>query len=267
MKFVRNDLPADLQHIEIEIFSDLHIGSKRCDFRLIQERIKRVKENDNVYAIILGDVIDNATKTSVGDTYEEALTPMAQVKQATMLFADIKDKILGVVSGNHCARSYKTDGIDLLYFMCAELGIADKYDATACLLFVRFGKQIGGHNNNGTVLSSGRKICYTIYITHGSGTGGRTIGGKANGLERRGQIIDSDIILTGHTHQALSFRESSYKVDHKNSSAYIAEQVFVNASATLGYENYAENYGMKPNSVVSPVIILDGRRKNILVKV
>ena len=258
MKCVKNNLSSDLKCLEIEIFSDLHLGSKKCDYMAIQKRIERVRDNEQVYAIIVGDVLNNSTKTSVGDVYEEALTPMQQVKKATMMFEPIKDKILGVCSGNHERRSYKTDGVDLLYFMCAELGIADRYDYCSCLLFIRFGSN-PQHSKKG---KHSRTMCYTLYMTHGDGQGGRTMGGKANGLQRRGQIVDADIVVTGHTHAPLSFRDCFYRIDYQNSCAVRKEQLFVNASATLNYEEYAELYGMKPSSAVSPVIVLDGTKKN-----
>lgn len=250
MKCVKNSLSANLARLEIEIFSDLHLGSKKCDYKTIQERIERVRDNEHVYAIILGDVLNNSTKTSVGDVYEDELTPMQQVKAAITMFTPIKSKILGVCSGNHERRSYKTDGIDLLYFMASELGLANKYDYCSCLLFIRFGKS-----------NKGRKTCYTLYMTHGDGQGGRTIGGKANGLQRRGQIIDADIVVTGHTHAPLSFRDCFYKIDYQNSYVSKQEQLYVNASAALDYEEYAELYGMKPSSKTSPVITLDGMKK------
>lgn len=258
MKTVKNDLPSDFKTIEIEFFGDLHIGSKRCDYKLINERIERVKNNENVYAIILGDIINNSTKNSVGDVYEEPLSPMQQIKTATTMFMPIKDKILCVVSGNHCDRSYKESGIDLMHFMCAELGISDKYDTIGCLTFIRFGS--AAHKNGS------RKMCYTMYVTHGTGQGGRLIGSKATGLARRGEIVDADVIVTGHTHQAITFRQSSYKVDYQNSSAYEKEQVFINIASTLGYEAYAEKVGLRPSSTINPVAILDGVRRNIIVK-
>ncbi len=261
MKCIKNDLSHNLAKIEIEVFSDLHLGSRKCDYMEIQNRIERVKNTEHVYAIILGDVLNNSTKTSVGDVYEEELTPMQQVKKATMMFEPIKDKILGVCSGNHERRSYKTDGVDLLYFMCAELGIVEKYDYCACLLFIRFGRRTD-HPREG---KNARQYCYTLYMTHGDGQGGRTVGGKANGLQRRGQIVDADIVVTGHTHAPLSFRDCCYRVDYQNSCVNIKEQLFVNASATLKYEEYAELYGMKPSSKQSPVIILNGNKKETLV--
>ena len=261
MKCVKNDLPHDLTKMEIEIFSDLHLGSKKCDYKEIQKRVERVKDNDHVYAIILGDVCNNSTKSSLGDVFEEELSPMSQVKLAIRTFEPIKHKILGVCSGNHERRSYKMDGVDLLYFMCAELGIADKYDYCACLLFIR----VGQDKRRGTKAKNIRQICYSLYMTHGDGQGGRTMGGKANGLHRRGQIVDADIVVTGHTHAPLSFRDCCYTIDYPNSSVVTKEQLFVNASATLNYEEYAELYGMKPSSKQSPVIALNGTKKEMAV--
>lgn len=263
MRCVKIDLDRDIKQLNIEIFSDLHLGSSKCDYKAIQERIRKVRDNQDTYCIVLGDVLNNSTKTSVGDVYEEELTPMQQVKSAVSLFEPIKDKIIGVVSGNHEKRSYRTEGIDLLYFMCAELGIQDKYDPVGALLFLRFGELSRGvkeTNGSGKV----RKILYTIYLTHGSG-GGRLVGGKANGLQRLGQIINSDIICVGHTHLPMTFREKTFEVDERNSTITEKETVFVNASSTLDYESYAETFGFKPSSKQSPVIKLNGTRKNILV--
>lgn len=256
MKCIKIDLAKELDGINIEIFSDIHIGSPKCDYKAITERVEKVRNSENTYCIILGDLCNNSTKTSVGDVYEEEMTPMQQIQVAVRTFEPIKYKIIGVTSGNHERRSYKTDGIDLTYFFCSELGIADKYDYTACLLFVRFGKDMS-HN---------RKMCYTIYMSHGDGNGGRTVGGKANGLQRKGQIVDADVIVCGHTHAPISFRDCAFKIDYPNSKIKKFEQLFVNASATLDYESYAEIYGMRPSSTVSPVIVLCNLKKHATCK-
>lgn len=257
MKCIKIDLPRELEGIKIELFSDLHLGSKKCNYAEIQERIAKVRDNKDTYALILGDVLNNSTKTSVGDVYEEALTPMQQINLAIRTFEPIKDKILGICSGNHERRTYKTDGVDLLYFLASELGLSERYDYASCLLFVRLGHKKGtsleGHNS--------RKVCYSIYMAHGDGQGGRTIGGKANGLQRRGQIVNADIVITGHTHMPFSFRDCSFEIDYQNNSYYKKEQLFINTSATLHYEEYAELYGMKPSSIVSPRVILSGKKK------
>lgn len=257
MKPIRCDLPTDLKDLKIEIFSDLHLGSKKCDYNLIKERVERVRSDPNTYCIILGDLMNNSTKTSVGDVYEEALTPMQQIQLAIRTFEPIKDKILGICAGNHERRSYKTDGIDMCYFFASELGLADRYDYCSCLVFVRFGNR-GSHYNN-------ERMCYTLYMTHGDGQGGKTIGGKANGLQKRGSIIDTDVVVTGHTHAPLTFVETYYQVHYQTNSVQQKEQTFVNASSTLDYEEYAELYGMKPSSKKSPVILLECPKRNVRV--
>ena len=256
MKLIEQKLPAKHKSIELEIFADLHIGSKKCNMSLINERIKRVKENDNVYCILLGDIINNSTKTSVGDVYEEPLSPMEQMKLACSLFEPIKDKILAITAGNHERRSYRTEGTDLTWFLARQLGKEDCYDYAACVLLVRFGANTR-HTRASKKDYDYRPTSYSLYISHGDGQGGITMGAKANGLQRRGSIIDADVIVTGHTHQPLTFRTMEYRI-RTNGIPHIEEheQVYVNASSTLEYEEYAEIKGMRPSSVKSPVIVL-----------
>lgn len=277
MNCVLQDLGNEPRNITIEIFSDLHIGSTKCDYDEIIRRVKLVEEDPDKYCVILGDVINNTTKTSVGDVYEEPVSPMNQIKKAVDIFRPIKDKILGVTTGNHERRTYKQDGIDLGYFFCRELGIEDCYDYAGVVIFVRFGKKI--HANSYRTRKDGTKplhrergtncgnITYSMYITHGDGGCGRTVGGKMNALSRRGDMIDTDIVIMGHTHLPATFRECSWKTDNIHKCITQHEQVFVNASATLDHEEYAEIYGMAPSSKQSPVIGLRGDKYEIAVQI
>lgn len=254
MKCIKIDLPKEFKSIEIEPLYDLHIGSRKCDYALIQERIDRIKNNDNVYCVLGGDIINNSTINSVAaaDVYEAPLSPQEQMEVAIKILKPISHKIIGVVSGNHERRDSK-DGIDLTQIMALQLDCLDKYDPASEVLFVRFGKN-----------ELGRKVAYSILITHGSGGGGM-VGSKANKLSKTGQIVDADVVIVGHTHQGLTFRERSFKVNWTNSCLVPFEQVFVNASATLEHEQYAEFNGLRPQSKVCPRVILDGHRKNIVV--
>ena len=246
MKIVPFD--TDQTEINIVLFGDLHIGSSKFNYNLIKERVAQVKDSPNTYAIILGDMINNSTKDSVGDTYTDTLSPMNQIKVAARIFEPIKDKIIAVTSGNHERRSYKKEGVDLMYFLAAELGVADKYDYAACLLWVTQPR------NTSSVGKANNVITTTIYLTHGDGNGGRTIGGKANGMSRRGDIVNADVIVTGHTHTPIVFKEASFEVDKSHKKVFKHEQLFVNCGATLNYEEYAELYGMAPSSTSNPEI-------------
>jgi predicted phosphodiesterase len=253
MKAIRCDLPF-AEKIEIHPLSDLHIGDRHCDYKSILERIEHIKNTPNAYCILDGDLMDTAIASSVGDTYGASIQPMEQLKHCVRLFEPIKDKILAVLPGNHENRIYRSDGIDITSLMCNQLGIHDRYSSTTALVFVRFGKnKASGH---------GRPQLYTIYVTHGSG-GGRKEGGKVNRLADLAAIVDADIYVTGHTHLPLVFKESYFRVSGSNSSVAMVDKLFINTAASLDYGGYGDAQGFKPASKKSPVIILDGTKRDM----
>lgn len=255
MKAIRCDLPY-AEQIEIHPMADLHIGDFNCDFKSIMERIEYIKNTPNAYCILDGDLMDTAICTSVGDTYAANLQPMEQLKQCVKIFEPIKDKILGVLPGNHENRVYKSDGLDITELMCAQLGIPEKYSPTTALLFIRFGRRTQDH---------GRPMYYTAYVTHGSG-GGKKEGGKVNRLADLASIVDADIYIHAHTHLPLVFKESFFRVSGSNSSVALVDKLFVNTAASLNYGGYGDRQGFKPASKRSPVIYLDGKKRDMWAK-
>ena len=101
MKTVKITLPRELDHIEIHTFSDWHIGDKLCKISEIKEQVLHVQNTPNAYVICNGDLMNNATKTSVSDCYSESITPMQQLQTLCELLEPIKDKILVIAPGNH----------------------------------------------------------------------------------------------------------------------------------------------------------------------
>ncbi len=254
MNIVRADLPRDIDVLEIHTLADLHLGDKYCDTKLIEEHIKEIADTGNAYVIVNGDILNNATRSSVSDIYSETLSPMQQVGRAVQLFRPIKNKILCINSGNHEGRSNRGDGLESLAFVASELGLSEKYSAEGTLLFIRFGKSIKKEHQNA---NKHRRLCYSVYATHGSG-GGRKVGGKANRLSDLSGIIDTDIYLHSHTHLPMVFRESYFRVNANNSSVTEVDKLFVNTAAYLTYGGYGESHGYKPSSRETPVIYMSG---------
>lgn len=251
LKPIKIDLPKELDKIEIHPLADLHIGDAMCKYSDIVKELEHIKATPNCYCILDGDLMDTAIKSSIGDTYGANLQPMEQLKACVELFAPIKDKILAVASGNHENRVYKQDGVDLTALMCSQLGIADRYTATTAMLFIRFGND--AHHN--------RKMCYTLYMTHGTG-GGRKEGGKINRLADLANIVDADIYVMAHVHQPAAFRNTFFRADPRNNTICKAEHLFVNTAAWLDYGGYGDRAGFKPASTINPVIVLDGCKKS-----
>jgi predicted MPP superfamily phosphohydrolase len=243
-----------LDGIEILPLADMHMGDRCCDFKLIQRRIEYIRDTPNVYCILNGDLMDTAIASSIGDTYAANLAPMEQLKQCVKIFEPIKDKIICITSGNHENRVYKQDGLDLTEIMAAQLGLSEAYTDTTAILFVRLGKLPQKYH--------GRQVCYTIYVTHGSG-GGRKEGGKINRLADLAAIVDTDCYVCSHTHLPAIFKTAYYRADPNNSAVSKVDKLFVNTAGFLDYGGYGDRAGYKPTSTDTPTIYLSGRSKQM----
>lgn len=264
MNVIKCDLPREIKLLEIHTFADWHIGDANCDMQLIKNNVKAVQDNPNAYVIVNGDILNNATKTSVSDSYAEEIPPMEQIQTAVDLFEPIKDKILAINLGNHERRTYNKEGIDLMAIVAKQLGIYEKYSKESSFLFVRFGERSNKHkesNGSGKV----RKLCYTIYCNHGSG-GGRKEGAKAIRLADMASIVDADVYIHSHTHLPMIIKQSFHRVDIPNSYIAVVDKLFVNTAATLNYGGYSEQFEYKPSSKDCPIIYLDGTKKKMYAK-
>ena len=251
MNVIKIELPKELKQAEIHVFADEHIGDEHSDLKRVLQRIEYVKNTPNAYCILNGDIIDNATKTSIGDVYTQVFNPMEQLERAVELFAPIKDKIICITHGNHENRTYKKEGINLSRLLAAQLGLSDKYTPTAATLFIRLGEDKHAHN---------RKFRYTIYVLHGSG-GGRKEGAKAIRLADMASIIDTDIYIHSHTHLPMVMKQGFHRVDTCNSTVTLVDKLFVNTAANLKYGGYGEAGAFKPSSMDTPIIYLSGTKK------
>lgn len=257
MKIIKVDLPKDVTEIELHIFADEHIGDEHCDLDRLKERIKYVSETPNAYCVLNGDILDNATKTSIGDTYTQEFNPMEQLKIAVELFSPVAEKCLAVTHGNHENRTYRKEGINLSYLLSAQLGLTDRYSPTSALLFLRFGKS---RNHGGT-----SKQLYSIYLLHGSG-GGRKEGAKAIRLADMASIVDCDVYCHAHTHLPMIMKQAYHRIDTRNCSVALVDKLFVNTAANLNYGGYGEAQEFKPSSKETPVIYLSGTKKEMKAK-
>lgn len=256
MKSISINLPRDKKHIEIKTFADFHIGDKLCDYEYIKDQINDVKQSDNKYVILNGDIMNIALKSSVSDIYEETLSPSKQLEYVEEIFSPIKDKILCITQGNHERRIAKQDGFDITLLMAKQLGLSDRYAKGSALIFLRLGEL----NKKATGKSNNRQVCYTINVTHGS-RGGRTSGSKVSALTEMASIVDADIYIHSHTHLSMVLRERFFRTDTKNSTVSLVEKLFVNTGSALDYGGYGEIAEYKPTSKITPTIILRGDRK------
>lgn len=256
MHSVRADYPTEWPHANIYTLADLHIGDERSMTDEIARMVQRIADDPYGLCVCNGDLLNTATKTSVSDIYSEQLSPMQQIEAAVKLLTPIKDKIIAVTTGNHEARVYRTDGIDMMRLICRELGIEDKYHADGVLVFLHFGSRLQhGHHRQ-----KNPKQWYSLYATHGSG-GGRKEGAKAIRLADMACVVDADVYIHSHTHLPMVMKQAFFRADSSNCCARRVEKLFVNTAATLAYGGYGQAQEFKPASACSPVIHLEGEKK------
>ena len=235
---------------------DYHLGDPQSDYKRIISDISYIRDNDDVFCVLNGDLMNSAIKSSISDCYGETLSPMEELQECVKLFEPLKDKILCLVPGNHENRHYRTNGVDMTWLMAKQLGIEERYSPTTAVVFIRFGRLAGGQN------AHNRKVAYTMYVAHGTG-GGRKEGGKINRLADLSTICDCDIYVVGHTHLPAIFKERFARPNMANSSITYCDKLYINTSAKLNYGGYGDYGGFKPASTDTPVIILNGCKKEM----
>lgn len=256
MTTIVSELSPDIKVLELVCISDAHIGDPHANEQELMKQIRYVEDTPNCYAIINGDIMNNAIKSSKSDSYLEVLSPMEQIVKAVMILKPIANKVLAITQGNHERRTAKESGVDLMRVIAMELGLADKYSDGMAYLFVRFGMQDSHHHF--------KKVPYGILVTHGNG-GGKTVGAKANRLADLVSIADADLYLYGHTHQNMAFKEGFMRVNWGNNSVAMIDRLFVNAGAFLDWGGYAEQNQYRPSVISTPHIFLSGTKREMWV--
>jgi predicted phosphodiesterase len=257
MKVIKANLPADVELLELHTFADEHIGDDCCDLPRLKERIDYVANTPNAYCILNGDILDYASRSSIGDIETREFNIMGQLEKAVELFTPIISKIICITNGNHEARGYRKEGFDISKMIAMQLGLADKYAPAAAIIFLRLGKQ--------SMKRANRPQLYTIYVLHGSG-GGRKEGAKAIRLADMASIIDADIYIHSHTHLPMVMKLGFFRVNLINSSVANVTKLFVNTAANLNYGGYGEAAEFKPSSKDTPVIYMRGSKKEMWAK-
>lgn len=254
MKGFRHEIDCHDKPIEIVALADLHVGDENSDKKLIKKLINEVKNNENRYAVLVGDLMNTGISNSKSDVYVETLKPSEQLAKCYDLLSPISDKILAVVPGNHEERITRSVGVDMTGLLAAELGIPHLYSDSSALVILRFGNDV----------YQSKPITYSIYINHGHG-GGRRVGGKLNSLQDLAGVIDADCFICGHTHLPASFKQQTYRLVPQKALAVLHEQLFVNTASSMKYGGYGKRAGYVPASNSYPIITMDNRRHHMTV--
>jgi len=209
---------------------DIHYGHSAHNFEKFMGYVKWIRETPNVYAILGGDVMENALDDGRGMTYDQSENPHKQLDRMTEILSTIAHKILVSTPGNHEARTEKKTGIDVAAVLAERL-------------------KVPYFNGPVTVSIMANTYKWTFYIFHGFGNS-QTKGGKMNIASRpKNWTGHVHFFVSGHTHDCIAESETVIIEDPLNCRLLYVKQWTVVAQAFLGwYNTYAYKAGYKPSA-------------------
>lgn len=225
----------ELKKINLYAVGDLHIGDLNCDYDRIKETIEEIAEDPNALVIGMGDWLNVATKHSVGKAvFDQEYDTTEQMKIARRLFTPIKDKLIGILEGNHEFRLSK-EGINITDLLADNLDTRFLGYSTALNIKVQDAN-------------------YIVYATHGHG-GGATKGGVVNKLNKLSNVVVADVYLRGHSHQLLHFKEPIRLISPETNAIIQKERWYVDTGSFLSYDgSYAEKANYTPANLGCPIV-------------
>ena len=237
--------------------SDVHLGAAEHMESAWREFRTRIMQEEDSYIVLAGDLINNATRNSVSNIFDETMRPSSQKKLMAEMLEPLKDRILCAVPGNHEGRSGKDADDDPVYDICAKLDIEDLYRENAAFIKIQCGDTFAAGDRNPT---------YMLVVVHGSG-GGILTGGVVNRVERFGYAIDgADVLIVGHSHKPFITQPGKIKIDPFNNKVTVKPFKVVSATSWLNFGGYAARKNLLPSSHAPQVLTLCGSRKEIKVE-
>lgn len=243
--------------ITIYPVGDVHLGALEHCGAEWNTFCDMIRKDQNKKVILVGDLMNNATRCSVSNIFEETLRPREQKKRMVEYLSPIRDHILCAVSGNHERRSGKDADNDPMYDIMSKLDLEDYYRQNAAFMKIACGKYPHGDT----------KAAYTFLVTHGAG-GGIYTGAAVNRNERFGNVVEGlDCLIVGHTHKGTVTRPSKIVIDAYNNKVSMKHYTVVSSVSWLNYGGYAMQKMLLPSDVAKPQqILLDAKKKNIEVR-
>ena len=223
--------------VKIWAVADVHIGARECDLDGFCAFLNRIERDEDSYLVIVGDVLNNGTRDSLTNVYEETMPPSAQVELAAELLEPVKGRILGAVGGNHEQRSARAVDLDPLFQVFSILRIPEVYRQN--FAFVRIVLERGNTTDH-----------YALYLTHGK---------SANKQRRFAQsaVEGVDAVIAGHTHNGSVEKHARLVLSNRNAIS-IKPLISMTATSWLNYGGYSARGQFIPSATSDPQALLLG---------
>jgi UDP-2,3-diacylglucosamine pyrophosphatase LpxH len=226
--------PTDQSFIRLMPVGDVHYGNKAHDKEMFEIYMDWLYENKDTYVLGMGDLIEGATKHSVG-YYDQTVNINDQIRYIVKKLKPLVDenRVLGLIEGNHERRVKRdTTSLSLHEIITDKLGVKNLGAGTFLDLRIK---------NKG----KRRSQKYKFYAIHGA-SGSYTPAGKMNACMRLIYIANVECYLMGHVH-ALDHRKLDI-YDTERGKIILKSKHFVITGSYLKYiGGYAQEKAYIPS--------------------
>ena len=223
---------------------DVHLGALTCQVDKFQRAVDWIEKTD-CKVILMGDLMEFATKSSVGAGWvEQVQSPQAQLDVLKEVLDPIKDKVLVLLEGNHEMRCTLAVGLDISKILADFLGVP--YGGYASFVYLRVGKQN-----------------YVVHAQHAC-SGARYLLTKMHAAMKTAEHTDADIYLYGHTHELAVATQPFQHYNKRGRFVEMQKKYFVLTGGFLGFfGGYAEKKNMNPSPTGMANIKFYGNKRDI----
>lgn len=221
------------KNVNVYAVGDLHAGAIQADLKGWERFNQMILDDPLAYVIFVGDLMNNATRSSVSNPYDDCMRPRDQKIYLKERLADLAkaDKILAILSGNHENRSLKDADDSPMYDVAAKLDLEDIYRDNLALIKLVVG-------NNPDAVKGNRSNCYVLLATHGDGAGMLT-GSSVNRYERFAANWDGvDIFYFGHSHKPFVTKPNKFVIDRQKGLAKQRDTIVTTGASWMYYAGY-----------------------------
>lgn len=227
--------------VKVYPVGDLHVGAIQANLKGWEKFNQIILDDPNAYVVFLGDMMNNATKSSVSNVYEEIMRPRDQKIYLKEHLADLAkaNKILAILPGNHENRAGKDADDSPLYDVAAKLDLEDFYRDNAAIIKLFVGQEK-------------RPNVYTLFATHGVGSG-KFVGSVANTYERYALNWEGiDIFYFAHSHKPFITKPNKLYVDAQRGDVKQRNTIVTTCTSWLAYGGYPVRGLMAPSHQADP---------------
>ena len=223
MKIIKHKFDREVKIVNL---GDIHRGNPGCNDKFLRQIIKEIAEDPDCYWLSTGDLLEVATKHSVGNSHD-AISTQREIDLLSEELLLIRNKCLGFVASNHHNRISKETGLSLDKMLASHAGLP--YLGITGILNITIGQG-----------------SYFLCLHHG--TGGGTVGNAINRAHKAAGIYKGcDLYLTGHTHKMDVHPFQQQIVDRKrNIIRTIQSYLVITGHCMLWEGSYAESMNLDP---------------------